>query len=346
MSKSKKNARESSTKMDEVVQNRYDVMVIYDVKDGNSNGDPDAGNLPRTDEETGQAMVSDACLKRMARNAMTLMLKNGDGSHNGEGHEIFFAGEDAPDKERVLNPKMKAAYQKLGLKPGDPDAAETVRKFMCQNHIDIRLFGAVLNTGKDKTEKGDGNDSGSKGKKDDRHNAGNVTGPIQVGIGRSVDKVNVMDWCITRKCVTTEDDAEKQIAKNNQITGTMGRKSMIAYGLFRQPIWISPAQAARTGCTAGDLNLFLKALVSCFRLDRSASKGQRSFRGAYIFEHQGALGSANDCDLFDAIEITKKVEYPRNYSDYKVTIHKDRIPKSVKLHELRDIDQVDGLNLR
>jgi CRISPR-associated protein Csd2 len=268
-------------------------------------------------------------------------------------------------------------YHEAKLKPGDKNAIPTTRQLMCQKYIDVCMFGAVMSTtGKD----GEGKASKKKTKPDksediiaklppnlrrdlleanssddttakksrnnngesSKYNAGTVTGPIQVGFSESIDPVLVIDHCISRKCVTNDEIAEKQINKSGHITGTLGRKATIPYALFRAPIWINPFMAVDTGLTLEKLNLFFKALVLCFGHDRSASRGRLSFRGAYIFIHNNSLGSgAHDYELFESIQIKRNTEKPRRFADYDVEVLSDKIHRSVTLHKILHTEDVD-----
>ena len=291
---------------EEKVENRYDFMILFDVKDGNPNGDPDAGNLPRVDAETGEGLVTDVCLKRKVRNYVQLT-KSGQ-----PGYDIFVK------EKAILNNAIAKAYEELGI-PLDPsdkkskgkqDEVDLVRGKMCRDFFDIRTFGAVMSTGA---------------------NAGQVRGPVQMTFARSVDPVAVLEHSITRMAVATEAEAEKQSGDNR----TMGRKNTISYGLYVGYGFISPALAAQTGFSGEDLEVFWKALVEMFEHDHSAARGLMATQKLLIFKHATALGNAPSHKLFDLVRIEKRpdVAIARKFSDYTVSIAKEKIPAGVELIE-------------
>ncbi|MDR1160313.1 MAG: type I-C CRISPR-associated protein Cas7/Csd2 [Syntrophomonadaceae bacterium] len=314
------------------LKNRYDFVYIFDVKDGNPNGDPDAGNLPRVDAETGQGIITDVCLKRKVRNYVELV------KEAKPPYDIFI-------KERaVLNQTIENAFIKVGLseekqkeydekikslkedlkKEKDKNKIETLkkeidsikeslnadkaRKYLTDNYYDIRTFGAVMATGM---------------------NAGQVRGPVQFTFGRSVSPIVSLEHSITRMAVTTEKEAEDQKGDNR----TMGRKSTVPYGLYVAYGFISAPLAKQTGFSQEDLDLFWKALINMFENDRSAARGLMSARKLYVFEHSDELGSAPASKLFDLIKIQKKDENipARDFSDYSITV--GQTPSGVTLEE-------------
>ncbi len=337
-----------------VIPNRIDMVFYYDIVDGLLSGDPDAVNQARFDDDTLQSLTTDVSIKRLIRDTLRLVVPD---------CKLFMTTSEDKDEDRILNLKMKAAYEELKLKPNDTNAVELTKKLMCEKFIDVRTFGGVMSTGKEeqrknedaetdtesteeikeetkgKRGKANGNGAGGTGK----YNSGNVTGPLQISFGRSIDAVRFGDYAITRKCVAPEKDAIKQIAEHGTITGTMGRKANIAYGLFRQKAWYSPHKALKTGFSVEDFKNVLKALVLCFGQARSASKGHISFRGVYVFQHNSPLGSAHDYELFNAIKMKKNTEFPRDFSDYDVTV--GPIPESVKMTLVTHLDDVDKLQL-
>lgn len=298
------------------LQKRYDFVILFDVKDGNPNGDPDAGNLPRIDAETGHGLITDVCLKRKVRNYVGL--KNSDNPPYG-----IFVKEKA-----ILNKVIEQAYISLdvNLQEAPQDAAdgnkrnkagqgqgkeiERAKQFLCQNFFDIRTFGAVLSTGA---------------------NAGQVRGPVQFTFARSVDPVVALEHSITRMAVATEAEAEKQGGDNR----TMGRKFTIPYGLYRAHGFISAPLANQTGFSETDLELLWEALGMMFEHDRSAARGLMGTRKLIIFEHSSTMGNAPAQQLFDAITVKKKdANKPaRDFSDYIVTVDTTKIPQSVTLIE-------------
>ncbi len=282
------------------IKNRYDFMLVFDVKDGNPNGDPDAGNLPRVDAETGEGLVTDVCLKRKVRNFVQLT-KVGE-----KGYDIFVK------EKAILNREIEGAYAKLGIdlesdkdsdgkkrkgKSGQGTEVDKARKQMCSDFFDIRTFGAVMSTGA---------------------NAGQVRGPVQLTFARSVDPVVTLEHSITRMAVATEAEAEKQGGDNR----TMGRKNTVPYGLYVAYGFVSPALAEQTGFSEEDLDVLWQALSQMFEHDHSAARGLMSTEKLIIFKHDSTLGSARAKDLFNLIKIEKKrdVLVPRKFEDYNVTM--------------------------
>ncbi len=277
------------------LKNRYDFVLVFDVQDGNPNGDPDAGNMPRTDPETGTGLITDVCLKRKVRNYVQL-------SRGGEaGYDIFIK------EKAILNNEIAKAYETEEVKEADKKNKEKLAKdWMCANYYDIRAFGAVMTTGK---------------------NAGQVRGPVQMAFARSQDKINFLEHTITRMAVADEKDAEKE--------RTMGRKFTVPYGLYVAHGFVSPQLANQTGFTEEDLALFFKALVDMFEYDRSAARGLMAARKLIVFKHADALGNAPAWKLFDLVKVAKKagVEVPRSYDDYEITIDKAACPANVEIEE-------------
>jgi len=285
--------------MSDPVKNRYDFVLIFDVQDGNPNGDPDAGNLPRVDAETGNGIVTDVCLKRKVRNYV--MTKQ-----NGKATFDIFIKEKA-----VLNMLIDQAHEQESVKAKEKgEKTEAARKWMCEKYFDIRTFGAVMSTGK---------------------NAGQVRGPVQMTFGRSIEPVVTLEHSITRMAVATEAEAEKQSGDNR----TMGRKNTIPYGLYVAHGFVSAHLAAQTGFCEDDLNLLWEALASMFEHDRSAARGLMSTRKLIIFKHDNALGNAPAHALFDRVTAkrTDESKPARAFSDYAVTINKTNLPKGVEIIE-------------
>lgn len=272
---------------------RYDFVYFFDVKDGNPNGDPDAGNLPRVDAETGHGLVTDVCLKRKIRNYIGLL--------KGEQppYEIYVK------EKAILNNQHARAYQALGIdlskdegKRKGGDKIDEARAWMCKNFYDIRTFGAVMSTG---------------------INCGQVRGPIQLTFARSVDQVVSSEHSITRMAVATEAEAEKQGGDNR----TMGRKFTVPYGLYRTHGFVSAPLAKQTGFSQEDLELFWEALRNMFENDRSAARGLMSARRLVIFEHSSPMGTASAQDLFDRVKAERATDpskAAREFSDYRVTL--------------------------
>lgn len=278
------------------VTRRHDFVLLFDVTDGNPNGDPDAGNMPRVDPETMQGIVTDVCLKRKVRNWI-------DASKGSEERYKIFVQEGS-----VLNRAISRAYteQKLS-KDNKPETVRKARSWMCENFYDIRMFGAVLSTG---------------------DNAGQVRGPIQLTFARSISRVLPLDLSITRMAVTDEKDASKE--------RTMGRKTLIPYGLYRAQGFFNAHQAKDTGVSGEDLALFWQALRQMWDFDRSAARGMMAIQGLFIFSHESSLGNAPAYELFKRIKVEKlpEVEAPRSVTDYTITADADGLPSGLTLTRL------------
>ncbi|MFN3715250.1 MAG: type I-C CRISPR-associated protein Cas7/Csd2 [Thiobacillus sp.] len=285
------------------LSNRYDFVLLFEVKDGNPNGDPDAGNLPRLDAETGHGLVTDVSLKRKVRNFVGLV--------KGEQppYEIYVK------EKAVLNAQHKRAYVAIGREDaleGDDkkrkggDAVDGARQWMCANFFDVRTFGAVMSTGV---------------------NCGQVRGPVQLTFARSVDPVIAQEHSITRMAVATEAEAEKQGGDNR----TMGRKHTVPYGLYVAHGFVSSFLAKQTGFSEDDLELLWQALGQMFEHDRSAARGEMATRGLYVFKHDSELGNAPAHALFERIQVSKNTDVPRSFKDYDVTVNKAYMPTGVEL---------------
>ena len=280
--------------MSEPIKNRYDFVILFDVENGNPNGDPDAGNMPRVDPETGFGLVTDVCLKRKIRNYVEAV------KEDAEGYRIYV-------KDGVpLNRRDKEALDYLGVdkdlkaaKKEDPALDGKLRDFMCRNFYDIRTFGAVMTTF-------------MKG----ALNCGQVRGPVQLGFARSIDPILPQEITITRVAITTEADAEN---KSTEI----GRKHIVPYGLYRAEGFVSANLARKvTGFSQEDLELLWQAILNMFENDRSATRGKMAVRELIVFRHESELGNAPAYKLFDAVHVTRKegVVAPRQYSDYTVSV--------------------------
>ena len=288
--------------MPDHIANRYDFILLFDVIDGNPNGDPDAGNLPRVDPETGCGLVTDVCLKRKVRNYVGLAKDEAE-------YKIYV------QEKAVLNRLHEQAYVALEVDPKNKKAAkgkeEEARAWMCANFYDIRTFGAVMTT---------------------EINCGQVRGPVQMTFARSVEPVVTLEHSITRMAVTNERDLEKE--------RTMGRKFTISYGLYRAHGFISAplADPARkgTGFSEGDLELLWEALINMFEHDRSAARGQMAARRLIVFKHDSMLGSAPAHKLFDLVAVDRaNGDGPaRSFDDYKVTIDQSNLPQGVEILDL------------
>ena len=291
---------------------RHDFVLLFDVADGNPNGDPDAGNLPRVDPETMQGLVTDVCLKRKVRDYIDLV------SDGGDGKEIYIQ-----NKGIALNTQHERAYTALKMKStGSKQKREDVdktRAWMCANFIDVRLFGAVMTTG---------------------INCGQVRGPFQLTFARSIDPVIPLDLSITRIAVTKPEDAvalsgEGDDEKSSGKQTEMGRKALLPYGLYRGAGFFSPKFAADTGVSKEDMKLVWDALINAWDTDHSASRGMMSCRGLYVFTHENPLGNAPAHILFDKIQIPEigDAKAPRKFSDYAVSVD-EKMPEGVKLTRL------------
>ena len=288
--------------MSEPIRNRYDFVILFDVENGNPNGDPDAGNMPRVDPETGYGLVTDVCLKRKIRNYVETL------KEDAPGYRIYI-------KDGVpLNRSDNEAIAALGIdgdlkaaKKSTPDIDRKLRDWMCQNFFDIRTFGAVMTT----FVKG-------------ALNCGQVRGPVQLGFARSVDPIVPQEVTITRVAITTEADAEKK--------GTeMGRKHIVPYGLYRAEGFVSANLARKTtGFSDEDLQLRWQAILNMFENDHSAARGMMAVRELIIFKHDSELGNAPSYKLFDAVTVARKdgIAVPRSYQDYTVTVA-DTLPEGV-----------------
>ncbi len=302
--------------MANVIQNRYDFVLLFDVKDGNPNGDPDAGNLPRVDPETGNGLVTDVCLKRKVRNYV--QLAKGSSS----GYDIF-------SKEKaVLNNLIGGSYEALGINLSEPPTdkkdgekrktkgeaqggeVNRGRSQMCESYFDVRAFGAVMSTGP---------------------NAGQVRGPIQLTFARSIDQVVPAEHSITRMAVTTLAEAEKQQGDNR----TMGRKFTIPYGLYCSHGFISAPLAAQTRFNEDDLALFWDALKNMFDQDRSAARGEMTTRKLIVFKHDSKLGNAPAHTLFEMVKVSTLTSPPRAFTDYGATVpNQGQMPAGVQVIEM------------
>lgn len=285
--------------MSEIIKNRYDFILFFDVQDGNPNGDPDAGNLPRVDAETGLGLVTDVCLKRKVRNYV--QLTQGDRQY----YDIFIK------EKAILNDLIEKAHEQEQVKSQKKagDKTEAARQWMCQQYFDIRTFGAVMSTGK---------------------NAGQVRGPVQLTFARSIDPIVALEHSITRMAVATEQEAEKQQGDNR----TMGRKYTVPYALYRAHGFISPHLAAQTGFSEEDLSLFWSALHNMFDHDHSAARGLMAARKLIIFQHDSALGNAPAHELFEMVpnpELKDTTKPPRAFTDYTEITIQGNLPQGVRV---------------
>ena len=316
------------------LNNRYDFVLLFDVKDGNPNGDPDAGNLPRVDAETGRGLVTDVSLKRKVRNFVSMVNPETDNDQQDHFSDIQGSGKPRHHifvrEKGVLNQEIEKAYSmsdavKAGLeawekwkkdKKGSQKPPrhyeDLARDWMCHNFYDIRTFGAVMSTG----DKQDSDAGDSKLKK----TAGQVRGPVQLTFARSVDPVVAAEHSITRMAVTNEKDLEKE--------RTMGRKFTVPYGLYVAHGFVSAHLANQTGFGEEDLELLWQSLANMFEHDRSAARGEMATRGLYVFRHDSQLGNAPAHSLFNRIQPKLKdgVSVARDFNDYTVTVDESKVP--------------------
>lgn len=284
------------------IANRYEFVYLFDVSNGNPNGDPDAGNMPRLDPETNQGLVTDVCLKRKIRNYVSLE------QEGVPGYAIYMR------EKSVLNNQHKQAYEALGIEseakklPKDEAKAREPTSWMCKNFFDVRAFGAVMTT---------------------EINAGQVRGPIQLAFATSIDPVLPMEVSITRMAVTNEKDLEKE--------RTMGRKHIVPYGLYRAHGFISAKLAERTGFSDDDLELLWRALANMFEHDRSAARGEMAARKLIVFKHEHAMGNAPAHVLFGSVKVERvegDADTPaRGFQDYRVSIDAEALPQGVSVRE-------------
>ena len=302
--------------MGEAIKNRYEFVVLFDVENGNPNGDPDSGNMPRIDPESGLGLVTDVCLKRKIRNYVETV------KEDAKGYKIYIK-EDVP-----LNRSDREACESLGItETEDKKVTEALKKlkksekavdiklrdYMCDNFYDIRTFGAVMTTFVKASL-----------------NCGQVRGPVQLGFARSIDPIVSQEVTITRVAITTEKDAENKSPE-------MGRKNIVPYGLYRVEGYISANLARKvTGFSEEDLDLLWEAIINMFENDHSAARGKMAVRELIVFKHSKELGDCPAYKLFDAVEVRKKeeIEYPRKYQDYTVQIHEEMIPDSVEMKRM------------
>jgi len=294
-----------------VIRHRYEFVYLFDVTNGNPNGDPDAGNLPRLDPETNQGLVTDVALKRKIRNFVALE------KENAPGYAIYM------QERAILNNQHQKAWQALGIEPDVKDGfkklpkdeakAREITAWMCSNFFDVRTFGAVMTTG---------------------INAGQVRGPVQIAFASSIEPVLPLEISITRMAVTTEKEAEAQSGDNR----TMGRKHIVPYGLYRVHGFVSAKLAERTGFSEEDLALLWRALTSLFEHDRSAARGEMTARKLFVFEHEHPMGNAPAHVLFDKVKVRRangQIEAsPRNFGDYVINVERDTLPAGVRMTEV------------
>lgn len=293
--------------MSNTIQNRYEFVYLFDVENGNPNGDPDAGNMPRIDPETSHGLVTDVCLKRKIRNFVEMV------KENQSPYEIYIR------EKAILNQTHERAHQAVGVedkddgkkRKGTGEDVEKARAWMCANFYDVRTFGAVMSL---------------------QINCGQVRGPVQLNFARSMEPIIPLEVTITRMAVATEREAE---AQSGDIR-TMGRKNIVPYGLYRMEGYISSHLANQTGFSEEDLKLLWDALINMFDHDHSAARGKMNARKLVVFKHESAIGNAPAHKLFDLVKvrrITEESKPARGFSDYEVTIDSANVPPGVTLEE-------------
>ena len=281
------------------IKNRYEFIMLYDVENGNPNGDPDAGNMPRIDPETGHGIVTDVCIKRKIRNFVDTVKEGEEGYNIYVKQDVTLNAQDAKGVQAVKDISDRA------------DKSKSFRDFMCENFFDIRTFGAVMTTAaKDK---------------DLSNVAGQVRGPVQINFGASIDPVVPREITITRVSVATEE-------KGASASTEMGRKHLIPYGLYRQEGYISANLAQKiTGFSDDDLNLLWTAIINMFENDHSAARGKMVLRELIVFKHESSLGNAPSHKLFELVTVERKsdVTVPRGYADYTVQVNTESLPDHI-----------------
>ena len=289
---------ETNKQLEKGINNRYEFVVLFDVENGNPNGDPDAGNMPRVDAETGYGIVTDVCLKRKIRNYVELV------KNDTPGYKIFI--------KEILNDKLEGAYLSSGFEKGkksDADKVKVARNFMCENYFDVRTFGAVMSTGD--------------------YPCGVVRGPVQINFAKSIDPIATQEITITRMAITNQKDASKG-------TTEMGKKSFVPYALYKAEGFVSASLAKNvTGFSDEDIELLWEAIINMFEHDHSAARGKMVVRKLIVFKHEGVLGNAPSHTLLERIQV-KKIddEIPaRKYADYEVVIDKNNMPSGVTVDE-------------
>ncbi|MBR2256147.1 MAG: type I-C CRISPR-associated protein Cas7/Csd2 [Blautia sp.] len=303
--------------MGDVIKNRYEFVVFFDVTNGNPNGDPDAGNMPRVDAETGTGLVTDVCLKRKIRNYVEMLkdmddhyriyIKQGVPLNRSDNEAFATVGIENASEDKKLKDRVKEARKKK-----NPDLDMFIREYMCSHFYDIRTFGAVMTT----MVKG-------------ALNCGQIRGPVQLGFSRSVDPIVPQEVSITRVAITTESDAENKSTE-------MGTKYIVPYGLYRCEGYVSAALAQKvTGFSEDDLELLWTAILNMFEEDRSAARGQMAVHKLVIFKHESMFGNAPSHKLFELVKAEKNngVDVPRSYADYTVTVDLNKLPEGVSCEQ-------------
>jgi CRISPR-associated protein Csd2 len=295
------------------LKNKYDFCFLFDVINGNPNGDPDSGNAPRIDPETGNGFVTDVCIKRKIRNLVQIAKQDATTGKVDAGYDIHVKIHG------ILSDNQKKAYEALSLVEGDAklvENTERARAWMCQTYYDIRTFGSVL---PNKT-----------------YNCGQVWGPVQISFATSIDRISSLDQRITCKALSKKSEAEDQIKKHGSITGTFGHKSIVPYGLYRAYGHISPYISIKTGFNEKDLALLWQSISMMFEHDHSSSRGDMSLRKLIVFKHDSMIGNAPAYSLFNRVVVNLKdaSRPPRCYEDYNVEIDNKNLPSGITITEI------------
>lgn len=309
------------------IEKRYDFVILFDVEMGNPNGDPDAGNQPRLDPETGHGFVTDVCLKRKVRDYVALR------------QNLVPPFDIYVKHSGILAIEQRRAYRETEQEPGD-GPNDLAKRWMCENFFDVRTFGAVMTVGKAGDEAAQGR--AARGREvTKKWNCGQVRGPVQLMFARSIDPVLPLEHSITRVALTNPGDTSQgdeilsEEDDQKARSGQMGRKNTIPYGLYRAHGFVSAPLAAQTGFSEADLDLLWEALVNMFEHDRSAARGEMTTRALYVFEHAGKLGNAPAHRLFETVKVARKGggTPARAFTDYEVTVDRAAIPEGVRLIE-------------
>jgi len=314
--------------MSDAIKNRYDFVFFFDVKDGNPNGDPDQVNLPRVDAEDQRGLVTDVCIKRKVRNFVSLKKsKLVDGKMVPEDRfDIFIRQRDISADDSYLNAI-------IGKAQGDTTSEK--RRNLCDDYWDIRTFGAVLSTGESESaDAGEDTEDGptkKKGSKKKVKGGGTVRGPVQLTFARSEDRIYQAEHSITRCCVTTEKERDKQLANEREFASTFGRKSTVPYAMYRMHGFVSAVDAAKTKFSEDDLRLLWESLINAFEHDRAAARGEMNPRKLVIFKHSGHLGNELSGRLFERVKVTKNTELPRSKDHYDITVDKANLPNGIDI---------------
>lgn len=308
--------------MSKPIKNRYDFVFLFDVKNGNPNGDPDQVNLPRTDAEDQHGLVTDVCIKRKVRNYVQLKYKHKSPN------DIFIRQRDINSEDSFLN-------KIIGKASGN--TASEKKKQLCEVYYDIRTFGAVLSTGEkesgDSGKKGDEKEETKRKKQKKEKGAGIVRGPVQFTFSRSIDRIYQAEHSITRCCVTTEKEKNDQLEKDREFASTFGRKSTVPYALYRMHGFVSATDAEKTGFSEADLKLLWESLINAFEHDRSAARGEMNPRKLVLFKHDNHMGVELSGRLFERVNITGNSDLPRKIEDYNIVVKKESLPSGIEIKE-------------